>query len=213
MARKPWTQQNPRTPEREWTQSEMTQLTADWIAGLSVAKIASRLDRTLYSAGGKIGRMCKLGLLDNRPSPLLPSVESLVLSFSTLSHSKAAIAAGCSLDVVRRIRKSAGDIRLGGKGQRDESAIRSGPTAAADSVASDAPAEPEPTEAPLWTPPPKIDWPPPSFGPAPTCQFPLWAHHAPTPRPALFCGAKSFRDSFCSEHWLHCHNPRLEAAE
>lgn len=76
---------------------------------------------------------------------------------------------------------------------------------------------PEPVETgpePLWKAPPYVAWPRPVFGSAPTCQFPLWGHTAP-PRPAPFCEKKSFRDSFCDEHWLRCHTPRTdrEAAE
>lgn len=65
---------------------------------------------------------------------------------------------------------------------------------------------------PLWKAPPHTVWPAPVFSPARTCQYPLWGNTAP-PRPAPYCGADSFRDSFCSEHWLRCHTPRTERAE
>jgi GcrA cell cycle regulator len=62
-------------------------------------------------------------------------------------------------------------------------------------------------------PPPRPDlplWMTLPTSPAKTCQFPLWPHNTPTPRPAKFCGVATAFGSWCAEHAGQVYTPAFK---
>lgn len=194
--------------ERAWSPEDVVKLLAFAHEGRLRGFIAERLQRRVESVLSKASQL-NITILDRSyawSGAEIEHLRKLVVVDRLADKEIFAILNRSPHAILSKIR----DLNLGG--------FRNKPSAAQRlPIAEVAVTAPEPAETgpePLWKAPPYVAWPPPVFGSAPTCQYPLWGHTAP-PRPAPFCDKKSFRDSFCDEHWLRCHTPRTdrEAAE